>query len=153
MAHSQAINQKTTDIYLLCWQGGGRKYNFLILKEPWGLNEECSDHKRWGKNKCCRIRENSGSQCGGPCGFSSVNRLVIPRICVPSAVVFTHWFLARVKCLHMTLVNADITSLGLIKSRTCPPIHLCQTSRSSQPRSPRATIFLPMEAKLSSSAN
>lgn len=47
--------------------------------------------------------ENTGSRCGGPSGFPSVNRLVTPRICVSSAVMFTHWFLARVKCLHMTL--------------------------------------------------
>lgn len=83
-------------------EGRGRKHNFLILKEHLGLNEEHSNHKPSGKNKHCRISEASGSQGGGPFGFPSVNRLVIPRIHVSSVVVFTHWFLARMKCLHMT---------------------------------------------------
>ena len=38
--------------------------------------------------------------------------------------------------------------MGLIKSRTCPPIHLCQTSRSSQAGSSGATVSLPVEAKI-----
>lgn len=38
--------------------------------------------------------------------------------------------------------------MGLIKSRTCPPIHLCQTSRNSRAGSSRATVSLPVEAMI-----
>lgn len=114
MAHSQAINQKTTDTDFV--RGRKRKHNFLILKEPVGFSEEHSEHLPGGKNTRCRIRGTSGSPCGGPCGFLSVNRLVIPRICVSSAVVFTHWHLARVKCLHMTFSKMQ-TSLHWVSPK------------------------------------
>lgn len=81
---------------------GERKHNFLILKEHWGLNEEHLDQKPWGENKNCRVRDSGDCRCGSPFSFPSVNRLAIPRICVSSVVLFTHWFLARVKWLHTT---------------------------------------------------
>lgn len=90
----------TTGIYFV--RDRGRKHNFLISKEHWGLNEEHLDQKPWGGNKNCRIRDSGGCRCGDPFSFPSVNRLVIPRICVSSVVLFTHWFLARVKWLQST---------------------------------------------------
>lgn len=61
------------------------------------------------------------------------------------------WCLASVLCLHAILGKMQTSSLGLIKNRTCPPIHLCQTSRSSQAGSSGATVSLPVESpKISS---
>ena len=53
MAHSWAINQRTTDIYFVEAQGWARigrgVHNLFILKEHLDLNEEHSDHKPWIK--------------------------------------------------------------------------------------------------------
>lgn len=89
--------------YSLCWGQRGGETTFLIVKEHLGLNEEHSNPPPWGKNKNCRIGESIGSPWGGgPFSFPGIDRLIILRICVSSAVVFTHWFLARVKCLGTT---------------------------------------------------
>lgn len=100
MAPSQATLWRQQMFTLL--GAAGRRNNFLIVKEHLGLNEEHSNPPPWGKNKPCRIGESIGSPCGGPFSFPGINRLIILRICVSSVVVFTRWFLARVKCLGTT---------------------------------------------------
>ena len=113
MAHSRAINQRTTDIYFVEAQGWarmwGRVHNLFILKEHLGLNEEHSDRKLWDKNKHCRLRETSGPPCGGPFSFPSVlsdwsvlGSVFLPQFCLHSGVWQACCVCMRslVKCRH-----------------------------------------------------
>ena len=134
MAHSRAINQRTTDIYFVEAQGWarmwGRVHNLFILKEHLGLNEEHSDRKLWDKNKHCRLRETSGPPCGGPFSFPSVlsdwsflGSVFLPQFCLHSGV----W---QACCVCMR---------SLVKCRH----HLIGSHQ-------KAMVSLPVEAKISS---
>lgn len=88
MAHSQAINQRTKDVYFVGVQRLGGDTIF-ILKECLGLSEGHSDDKPWGKNEHCRIRETRGHQSGGPFSFPSVpsdwsflGSVILLRLCL-----------------------------------------------------------------------
>lgn len=145
MAHSQAIHQTTTDIYFVRAQG--KETQLLILKEHWSLSKEHLDQKPWGENKNCGVRDSGGCRCGSPFSFPSVNRRVVPRICVSSVVLFTHWSLARVKWLQATFREMQ-TSPHSVSSKAELVLPFISLRPAGAARLSHPDHFSPMEPKI-----